>query len=375
MAIQHMKYDLIIVGAGVVGLAHAYQANLKGLNTLVIEKEQMAIGASVRNFGMIWPIGQPYGHLFDRAMNSREIWVNLSKKAKFWASESGSIHLAYAKDEWDILEEFHAKSDGHTLLISPKEILKRSANVNPINLIGGLFSSTEVNVNAKQAIHSIASYLQQQQNITFHYGEQVQNIDRTAVQTTHGRYIAHRVLICSGSDFLTLYPEIFRQSPLIKSKLQMLRSKAQPASFTLGPMLCGGLTLRHYASFESCESLEVYRKRIKEESPWFDEWGIHVMASTNESNEIIIGDSHEYGFSFDPFNKQRINDYILNYLNKFLLLPNLEMSETWYGVYAKNPEGTEFVHEVDDSVTIITGFGGAGMTFSFGFAQEFMQNW
>jgi hypothetical protein len=27
------------------------------------------------------------------------------------------------------------------------------------------------------------------------------------------------------------------------------------------------------------ESLEVYRKRIKEESPWFDEWGIHVMAS------------------------------------------------------------------------------------------------
>jgi hypothetical protein len=118
------------------------------------------------------------------------------------------------------------------------------------------------------------------------------------------------------------------------------------------------------------ESLEVYRKRIKEESPWFDEWGIHVMASTNESNEIIIGDSHEYGFSFDPFNKQRINDYILDYLNKFLLLPNLEMSETWYGVYAKNPEGTEFVHEVDDSVTIITGFGGAGMTFSFGFAQD-----
>lgn len=372
---KNEKYDLVIVGAGVVGLAHAYQAELKGLKTLVIEKERMAIGASVRNFGMVWPIGQPQGYLYDRAIKSREIWVELSKKVNFWASESGSIHLAYAKDEWNILDEYHTNWGQNTQLLAPKEVLKHSPNVNPLNLIGGLFSTTEVNVNAKEAIHSIASYLKQQPNIDIHYGEQVQNIEYPSVQTTDATYIADRVLVCSGSDFMTLYPEIFKHSPLIKSKLQMLRSTAQPASFALGPMLCGGLTLRHYASFESCSGLQAYKQRISEESPWFDEWGIHVMASSNEFNEIVIGDSHEYGLSFDPFNKQKINDYILDYLQGFLLLPNREISDTWYGVYAKNPEGTEFVHEVEDRVTIVTGFGGAGMTFSFGFAHEFMREW
>ena len=369
------KYDLIIVGAGVVGLAHAYQAFLKGLKTLVIEREQMAIGASVRNFGMVWPIGQPQGYLYDRAIKSRNVWIELSKKANFWASESGSIHLAYAKDEWDILEEYHSNWGQNTQLLLKNDILKRSAYINPKNLIGGLYSATEVNVNAKKAIHSIAGYLQQQQGIDICYGEQVQKIEQSTVITTNNRYTADKILVCSGSDFLTLYPEIFKQSPLIKSKLQMLRSKAQPAPFALGPMICGGLTLRHYASFESCSGLQAYKNRIKEESPWFDQWGIHVMASTNEFNEVVIGDSHEYGFSFDPFNKQQINDYILDYLQRILLLPEPKISDTWYGVYAKNPEGTEYVYEVNDKVTIITGFGGAGMTFSFGFAQEFMLEW
>ena len=372
---DHKDYDLIIVGAGIVGLAHAYQASLKGLNTLVIEKEEMAIGASVRNFGMVWPIGQPEGYLYERAMNSRVIWLELSQKANFWASESGSIHLAYASDEWGILEEYHTKYGQNTKLLTPTEIRKISPAVNPNNLVGGLFSATEVNVNAKKAIHAIASYLKDLPNIDIHYREQVQKIEHSTVQTTNSVYSARKILVCSGSDFLTLYPDIFKESPLIKSKLQMLRTKAQPDSFVLGPMLCGGLTLRHYASFNSCSGLEDYKKRINEESPWFDEWGIHVMASTNEYNEIIIGDSHEYGFSFDPFNKQQINDYILDYLRSFLLLPNYEFTDTWYGVYAKNPEGTEFVHKVDDNVTIITGFGGAGMTLSFGFAKEFMQNW
>ena len=51
------------------------------------------------------------------------------------------------------------------------------------------------------------------------------------------------------------------------------------------------------------------------------------------------------------------------------------MLETWHGVYAKNPEGTEFVVEPMDGVKIITGFGGAGMTFSFGYASEEVSGW
>ncbi len=364
------KIDIAIVGGGIIGLAHAVAAVEKGYSVQLFEQEEMAVGASVRNFGLVWPIGQPAGNLYDRTMKSREKWLEMSKKANFWALENGSFHLAYQDDEYAVLSEYHTKFGNRTQLLSATEVLKKSPNVNPENLKGGLFSDTEVNVNPKRAIHSICNWLALQPKCTVNLGEKVLSVDGGLIITSKGTYHAEQVFICGGSDFQSLYPEVFNTSGLIKSKLQMMRSKSRNEQFILGPTLCGGLTLRHYASFAQCDSLEVYRNRITRESPEFDKWGIHVMVSQNEYNELVIGDSHEYALSFDPFDKSEINDHIINYMHTFLKSNNIDLLETWHGVYAKNPNGTEFVSQPEAKVKIITGFGGAGMTFSFGYALE-----
>ncbi|HKZ65489.1 MAG TPA: FAD-dependent oxidoreductase, partial [Chitinophagaceae bacterium] len=95
----------IVIGAGIVGLATARSLAVRGSRVKVIERNERAIGASIRNFGMIWPIGQPDVELYERAMLSRHIWKEVCDNANIWYDEVGSLHVAHNKDEKIVLQE------------------------------------------------------------------------------------------------------------------------------------------------------------------------------------------------------------------------------------------------------------------------------
>ena len=89
------RYDAAVVGAGILGLAHATQLARLGRRVVVFERDPKAQGASVRNFGMIWPIGQPLGDLHNLASRSRDLWLEVLESAGLWHERTGSLHLSY----------------------------------------------------------------------------------------------------------------------------------------------------------------------------------------------------------------------------------------------------------------------------------------
>jgi len=365
----------IVIGAGIVGLATARALALRGYSVKVFERSEQAVGASIRNFGMVWPIGQPGGKMYDRAIRSRNIWKEIGRDGNFWCEQAGSLHLAYAQDEWQVLQELQAAFQGEgrdVRLLDKAAVLEKSPAAVPEGLLGALYSSEELIVDPREAIAALPGWLSEKLKVEFYWGKCISYISDQAVYVgMEEEYEADLIFICNGADFETLYPESFASLPVTKCKLQMMRLISQPDDWRIGPSLCGGLSLTHYHSFKAAPSLPALKQRYAEEMSSYVEWGIHVMVSQNGKGELTVGDSHEYGLTHDPFDRGFINKMILDYLRKFAQFRDWTLTETWNGIYTKLTDGeADLFFSPEPYVYIINGLGGAGMTLSFGLAEE-----
>ena len=367
MIINHT--EILIVGSGIVGLAHALACAKRGKKVLVIEKSLFPIGASIRNFGLIWPIGQPIGDRFERAMKSRSIWLDIIDKTGIYADKSGSLHVVHSADESEIIEEYvqtlrEARLDA--MFLTPEKTKIVSPKVNGKALLGSMWSPYEITVNPREAINSIADYLKNTFQVQFEYGVQGIYVNDHSLICSDRIIQFEQAYICSGENFELYTPD----NDLLRVKLQMMRTAPQPYQWKLGPAICGGLTLLHYDSFKHISSLQQLKIRIEKEKPLYIKYGIHVLISQHGNGELILGDSHEYGNTLDPFISEEINSLIIKEINRIYLIPDLTIDQKWIGIYAKYPGFSEYVKKIHDDITIVNGLGGAGMTLSFGLAEE-----
>jgi FAD dependent oxidoreductase TIGR03364 len=367
------RADIAIIGAGILGLAHAYAAARKDRSVVVFERSPKAEGASVRNFGMVWPIGQAAGGTHDLALRSREIWQEVLHRARLPYLDTGSLHVTYRDDEAALAREFSeiAPARGYDCQwLTADAVLSRSQAVRAESLRGGLWSPLELTVDPRSILAKLPLFLSEQMGVQFRFGCAVHTIDLPRIDVGDERWEVHSAIVCSGHDFETLYPSLLRDAGLTRCKLQMMRTAPEPDGWRLGPSLAAGLTLRFYPAFEMCTTLPALKRRIAAETPDFDRWGINVLVSQTELGELTLGDSHEYGQAVDIFDKAEIDHLILDYVHTFLHAPTLAIAQHWHGVYAKHPTEAFLSLSPSPGVRIVTATGGSGMTLSFGLAEQ-----
>jgi FAD dependent oxidoreductase TIGR03364 len=370
---QHV--DVAVIGGGIVGLAHAWMAARHGLQVALMERSRAAEGASVRNFGMIWPIGQPAGELHRTALRSRSLWQELADHGVVSVEPCGSIHLAHRQDELAVQEEFIGQNTHDVAMLTREQVLNRAPLANPDGLLGGLFSPTELRVNPRIASAQIAAWLTEKYSVDCMFGASVVAIENRLVRVSDGRrWKAERIIVCSGSDLQTLYPQTLAESRLVLCKLQMLKTAPSHRGES-SPHLASGLTLRHYAAFRDCPSAPALQARVQQETPELNAYGVHVMASQLASGEVILGDSHEYGPDISPFDKSEIDELILREAKKVFRMDRWGITERWNGIYAKHSVLPVFEQRIEDGVHLFLGTGGAGMTMSFGLVETAWRHW
>lgn len=366
-------YDDIVVGAGILGLAHAYQLARRRRRVAVVEKDAAAVGASVRNFGLLWPIGQPLGPLRRLAQRSLITWLEVLRAAQIPFDPCGVLFLAHHDDEAQVLREYDrlaAEAGDPVERLSVSQVRKLCPLAQSEGLQAGLFSRRETRIEPVAALPGIARWLNREFAVAFHNGRAATRVELPKLWAGDQTWTTRKIWICCGADLGILYPDLLRAAGPQVCKLQMLRTRPLGDKARLGPVLAGGSTLRHYPTFAACPTLANLKSRFAADLPELDRYGIHLLICQNSLGELILGDSHEYAEPPDPEEKSLIEELILSTAKTMLGPPIPEIAARWSGVYVRFPDAPFFLLRPARDVTIVTGAGGAGMTLAFGLADH-----
>lgn len=151
-------YDVIVVGAGVVGLATAYFCASAGLKVLVLERESIASQASGAAAGILTPAGEsaqagPLGDLMARSLEFHRSFTPRLKELTGIDPLFGPLAVlvpAFSPEEADrlrALAEHLAGSNSRLRWAEPTELLAAEPRLSP-DLRGGLLAEGEGQVDA-----------------------------------------------------------------------------------------------------------------------------------------------------------------------------------------------------------------------------------
>ncbi len=371
------SFDVIVVGAGVVGLAHAYQAARNGLKVCVVERDAACVSASIRNFGFITVSGQGAGDTWRRARYSRDIWADIAPQAGIQVVHQG-LNLVATRDKGvDVLEAFMqtdmAQSAGCELW-TPAQAAQHAPELQLGNAKAVLHSPIELRVESRDAIGQLTRWLAEAHGVTFRFGEAVLEVATPKVVTAKTTLHAERVVVCTNADIHGLYSNYFAKHQVRLCQLQMLRVKPQ-AGFKLNAPVMGDLSLVRYHGYSKLPQAQALLQQLQQEEGDSLAHGIHLIAVQSADGSLVVGDSHHYGASVGPFAHNDVDELMLRHMREALHITDYTVTERWVGIYPSASQVDCFIEAPDDATRIAVVTSGTGASTGFGVAHDTFANW
>lgn len=363
-------YDLAIVGAGIVGLAHAFAAAKRGRRVVVIDRDAQANGASVRNFGFVTVTGQGAGDCWTMARQARDVWAETVSEAGIEVLQRGLVVAARLPESQDVIDAFLKTEMGEGCArITASEAQEFVPAIRSDAAMAALYSPHELRVESRTAIPLLTRYLQQKHGVTFLWQTTVTSVAPPRVETSNGPVEAEAVIVCPGDDYTGLFAERIAAYGLTRCKLQMLRVKpASPVTFRSAVM--SDLGLGRYLGYADLPQAAPLKARLDAEMAEHRANGIHLIVTQSADGSLVVGDSHHYSATPDPFAHDDVDALILDEFDRVLDLPGRMIAERWIGTYASAPDRWRLTDTPSDALRVVIVTSGCGASTAFGIGEE-----
>ncbi|MEV6512322.1 TIGR03364 family FAD-dependent oxidoreductase [Streptomyces sp. NPDC051642] len=362
-----------VVGGGVVGTMHAWQAVERGHEVVQIEREAEARGASLRNFGQIWVSGRAGGEELETALRARELWEEIGARVPgLGFRANGSLTPVRGDRELAVAEAAVAREDsaarGYKLL-TPAE----ARAVNPAlrgDFTAALYCERDAAVEPRTAQLALRAELSKSPNYTFLPGREVREvIGEHAVRDDHGDvHASDAVVLCTGAWLGGLVRELAGpELPVRRVRLQMMQT--DPLGEPLTTSVADADSFRYYPAYrgQALDQLNAGQPQLTTPAAH----AMQLLMVQRADGGLTIGDTHEYEHPFAFDTTEDPYDHLAEVVESFLGRPLPKIRRRWAGVYAQCTDPTRVVHrqQVRDGVWLVTGPGGRGMTCSPAIAE------
>jgi len=375
-------YDLLVVGAGIVGLAHAYEASKRGLKVAVVEKNSRCVGASIRNFGFITVSGQSSRDTWRRAMYSRHVWHEITQKAGIPIIHNGSWVVCNRPEAFDVAHAFLKTEMGEDCALFSSDDFSALPtlgfkNIDSLRLkqiAGLLYSPYEFRVESKEAIPQLANYLENTIGVDFYWKTEVLSIDGSSVHASNNQFDAQRIVVCPGAELTGIAKPYIEKHDLKLCTLQMLRIQVQEGFILPGSVMTDN-SLARYLGWSELPEAKALKERIAIEMPEYVKEGIHLIVVQSADGSLVVGDSHRYGSSENVFASDKIEQLIIALMYRVLSITEHTVIERWTGVYPVSNAFDALIEKVSPTMRVVIVSSGTGASTAFGLAKDNFDEW
>jgi FAD dependent oxidoreductase TIGR03364 len=254
-------------------------------------------------------------------------------------------------------------------LIEPNKLAGFGAGLRTDEFAGALHSPHEARVESREAIPQLAAWLAERFGVTFLREMAVRAAAPPKLETSRGPVDAEAIVVCPGDDFTALHADRLVQYGLTRCKLHMMRVRPDRFDERLPPIM-SDLGMIRYLGYAELPAARALRVRLEAEQRDHIDAGVHLIAVRSADGTLVVGDSHHYAATPDPFAPIAVDDLILDEYAHVFAGARPQAVERWTGTYASAPDRLMLVDCPCEGMRIVLITSGTGASTSFAIAEE-----